>query len=73
MSELDDQVASELSGILERVSELMILTQFDDDEKMPSQQSIQRLRLMGKNAEADELGELLARAAELEAEHRTKQ
>ena len=73
MSELDDQVASELSGILERVSELMILTQFDSDEKMPSQESIQRLRLMAKNAEADELGELLPRAVELEAVHRTKQ
>ena len=73
MSDLDDSVASELSGILERVSELMMLAQFDNSEKMPCQESIQRLRLMGKDAEADELGELFARAAELETEHRTRQ
>jgi len=73
LSEFDDAVASELAEILERVSELMMLAQFDDSEKMPSQESIQRLRLMGKDSEADELGELFARAAELETEHRPRQ
>ena len=72
MSDLNDPVASELSNILDRVSELTTLAQFDDIEKMSSQETIQRLRLMGKNAEADELGELYMRAAELEAKHRTK-
>jgi len=73
VSDLNDPVASELSNILDRVSELTTLAQFDDIEKMSSQEAIQRLRLMGKNAEADELGKLYMRAAELEAKHRTKQ
>ena len=72
MQDSDDIVAAQLAEILERTAEIMELAQFDENEKIDFEAAVQRLRLMGKNAEADELGDLFARARELEGTHPTE-
>ena len=61
MSDSDDRVSVELAEILGRAADLMEMAQFDEDEKIKSVDAIQKLRLMGNNANADEL----------QAKHRT--
>ena len=72
MNDDDYSVAAELAQILRRRADLLEMAQFDPGDKIDSETTIQRLRLMGKTAEADELGELMERTRELEREHRTK-
>ena len=69
----DPAVVEELREILLRTCDLMELAQFDENEKNDLVAAVQRLRLLGKNSEADELVELNSRARKLEGKHRTKQ
>ena len=68
-----DETTDELAKILGRMANLMGEQSFSDDDSINSVEAIQGMRLAGKNDDADELAELIQRADELKAQHRTRQ
>ena len=68
-----DETTDELAKILGRMADLMGEQSFSDDDSINSVDAIQGMRLAGKNDDADELAELIQRADELKAQHRTRQ